>query len=64
MNLQEAAQVIGISKKSLDDYFYQLRLGEKYDFDFSMHMDEKIGALRTYIKEFKPKMKSLKGEKM
>ena len=30
MNLQESAEVIGISKKSLDDYYYQLRLGEKY----------------------------------
>ncbi len=27
INLQEAAEMIGISKKSLDDYYYQLRLG-------------------------------------
>jgi hypothetical protein len=27
INLQEAAKAIGVSKKSLDDYYYQLRLG-------------------------------------
>jgi hypothetical protein len=27
LNLQEAAKVVGVSKKSLDDYYYQLRLG-------------------------------------
>ena len=39
LNLQEAAEVLGISKKSLDDYYYQLRLGEKYDFDFMSNMN-------------------------
>lgn len=34
VSLQEAAKIIGISKKSLDDYYYQLRLGEQYGFDF------------------------------
>ena len=33
-NLQEAARIIGVSKKSLDDYYCQLRLGESYNFDF------------------------------
>lgn len=27
LNLQEAAKVLGVSKKSLDDYYYQLRIG-------------------------------------
>jgi len=27
MSLQEAAKAVGVSKKSLDDYYYQLRLG-------------------------------------
>jgi hypothetical protein len=26
--------MVGLPKKSLDDYYYQLRLGEKYEFDF------------------------------
>ena len=30
MNLQEAAKIVGVSKKSLDDYYYQLRVGEKH----------------------------------
>ena len=42
--------MIGISKKSLDDYYYQLRLGEKHGFDFGGNMDEKVGILRTFIK--------------
>jgi len=29
-NLQEAAKFVGVSKKSLDDYYYQLRIGEKH----------------------------------
>lgn len=32
LNLQEAAKVVGVSKKSLDDYYYQLRIGEQHDF--------------------------------
>lgn len=34
LNLQEAAKLVGISKKSLDDYYCQLRLGELYNFNF------------------------------
>ena len=58
VNLQEAAAMIGISKKSLDDYYYQLRLGEKYGFDFRENMEQKVGFLRTFIKEVKPTGKS------
>ena len=54
MSLAEAARAIGISKKSLDDYYYQLRLGEFYNFDFEGNLGEKIGILRAYVKEFKP----------
>ena len=49
--------MIGISKKSLDDYYYQLRLGEKYEFDFKSHLMDRIGVLRTYIKEKKNEYK-------
>lgn len=58
MNLQEAAEIVGISKKSLDDYYYQLRLGEKYNFDFKKHLYEKVGTLRNFIKDIKRKNKS------
>lgn len=50
MNLQEAARAVGVSKKSLDDYYYQLRLGEFYSFDFALNLQEKIGVLRNFVK--------------
>jgi hypothetical protein len=48
--LQEAAKLVGVSKKSLDDYYYQLRVGEKHAFDFNAHLHDKIGTLRTFNK--------------
>lgn len=53
INLQEAAKMLGVSKKSLDDYYCQLRLAEMYDFDFGKHLQEKMGVLRSYVKERK-----------
>lgn len=54
MSLQEAAKAVGVSKKSLDDYYYQLRLGQFYRFDFNSNLNEKVGILRAYVKQFKP----------
>lgn len=53
---KEAANLIGIAKKTLDDYLLQLRIGKKYGFDFNHHNDDKIGVLRSFIKERKGKM--------
>jgi hypothetical protein len=50
MSLLEAARIIGVSKKTLDDYYYQLRLGEFYNFDFPNNLNEKVGILRAYVK--------------
>jgi len=50
MSLEEGASKIGIPKKSLDDYYLQLRLGRKYGFDFNKHKDDNVGVLRTFIK--------------
>jgi hypothetical protein len=55
MNLQEAAKIVGVSKKSLDDYYCQLRLGEFYGFDFAANLYEGIGVLRAYVKENREK---------
>lgn len=55
INLYDAAKVVGIAKKSLDDYFCQLRLAEEYGFDFEKNMDEKIGTLRSYVRDHRPK---------
>lgn len=54
MSLSEAARAVGVSKKSLDDYYYQLRLGEFYNFDFTNNLHEKVGILRGYVKAFRP----------
>lgn len=51
INLQESAKIVGISKKSLDDYYYQLRMGEKYGFEFTSNFDNKVGLLRSFVKE-------------
>lgn len=39
LSLTEAAKLIGISKKTLDDYFLQLRLGELYHFNFEENLN-------------------------
>lgn len=57
MNLTKAAKLIGISKKSLDDYFLVVRIGEILEFDFQAHLGKKMGHLRTFIKKFEIKIK-------
>lgn len=52
-SLEEAAQKVGISKKSLDDYLLQLRFGRKFGFDFNIHRDAKVGVLRAFVKKHK-----------
>jgi hypothetical protein len=54
-SLDDAAKKIGISKKSLDDYLLQLRLGRKYGFDFNANRNEKVGKLRAHVKEARQK---------
>jgi len=42
--------MMGVSKKSLDDYYCQLRLAESLQFDFENKLDQKIGILRSFVK--------------
>jgi len=42
---------VGISKKTLDDYLSQIRLGKKYGFDFDHHKKDKIGVLRSFVRK-------------
>ena len=49
-SLDQAAKMIDISKKSLDDYLLQLRLGRKYGFDFNSNKNNKVGVLRSFVK--------------
>lgn len=54
-SLDDAAKIIGISKKSLDDYLLQLRLGRKYGFDFNSNKNVNVGLLRSFVKEHRKK---------
>ncbi len=42
---------MNLPKKTLDDYFYQIKQGEFYGFDFDTNLNEKIGVLRKFVKE-------------
>lgn len=51
MSLEKAAEKVGVSKKSLDDYLAQLRAGRTYGYDFNLNKDKKVGDLRKFVKE-------------
>lgn len=53
--LEEAADIVGIAKKTLDDYLLQIRIGRIYGFDFNKYCHEKIGVLRAFVKTLKSK---------
>ena len=53
LSLEDAAEKVKISKKSLDDYFLQLKNGQKNGFNFNEHKNDKIGILRAYNKKNK-----------
>ena len=57
-SLEDSAKYVGISKKSLDDYLLQLRVGRKFGFNFNHHKDEKVGVLRAFVKKHKDGMKT------
>ena len=52
--LEQAANKTGISKKSLDDYLIQLRIGKFFNFNFTEHKNDKVGILRAFVKKNKP----------
>lgn len=45
-NLQEAADYVQLSRKTLDDYYSMIRRGQIYGFDFVNKVQEKMGVLR------------------
>ena len=51
--LEQAAAKAGISKKSLDDYLIQLRIGKFFNFNFTEHKNDKVGILRAFVKKHK-----------
>lgn len=62
-SLEDAAQKVGVSKKSLDDYLLQLRFGKKYGFDFQKTKNDKVGVLRSFVKAKKAEQKRLGNKK-
>ena len=52
-SLEEAAKKVGISKKSLDDYLFQIRFGYRYGFNFNEYYNEKVGILRDFVRQQK-----------
>lgn len=53
MPLNEAADKVKIAKKTLDDYLLQVRCGKRYGFDFNKNRNDRIGKLRSYVKDMK-----------
>lgn len=51
MSLEKAADMVGVSKKSLDDYLAQLRAGRQLGYDFNANKDRKVGDLRRFVKD-------------
>lgn len=49
--LEEAAAIVNMSKKTLDDYLQQIKKAAAHNFDFNKHRDKQIGYLRNFVKE-------------
>ena len=54
-SLEDAAEMVGIAKKTLDDYLLQIRAGHQYNFDFEAYREARVGILRKFVKERKDK---------
>ena len=51
MSLVEAAENVGLSKKTLDEYFNQIKEGKRHNFDFNKYKKDKVNVLRGYVKK-------------
>lgn len=43
--------MVGLSRKTLDDYYKYIRKAETYNFDFKGRSEEKIGVLRNFVRD-------------
>ena len=50
--------MVGIPKKTLDDYYAHLKLGTEHGFDFKQNLEQKIGVLRQFVRERSTKKKT------
>lgn len=58
LSLEQAADVVGVSKKSLDDYYSQLRKARVFGFNFSEHKQSMFGIVRKFVKSEEDKQKA------
>jgi uncharacterized protein YbaP (TraB family) len=48
--LQQAAEKIGLPKKTLDDYERQIRMATAMNFDFEANKHAGMGVMRNYVR--------------
>jgi hypothetical protein len=53
LTLAESAKVMGIPKKTLDDYFMVLKQAKCLNFDINTNLDELFGVIRTFLRKHK-----------
>jgi len=51
MDRTAAARVLGLPKKTLDDYLLHVRYGKLFGFDFGLRRRLRIGYLRQFVQE-------------
>jgi predicted DNA-binding protein (UPF0251 family) len=51
VTLEEAAVSVGVSRNTLDDYYFQIKLAEKYGYDFEKELEKPFQNLRKFVRE-------------
>lgn len=49
--ISKAAHRKDMSKKSIEDYLYQIKIGHKYFFDFNEHHRQDMKVLRKFVRD-------------
>ena len=57
MSLINAAKVMNIPKKTLDDYFSKYNIASKYGFHINDHLNEPIGVIRKFVSQIQKEIK-------
>lgn len=57
ITLDDAAKMVGVPKKTLDDYYMQIKAASEHHFDFPKNLGAKIGVLRRFVRENHSKKK-------
>lgn len=48
--LQQAAEKVGLPKKTLDDYERQIKLAKEMNFDFEANKHAGMGVMRNFVR--------------